>query len=94
MSKKDILEKLRVITANGSLEPYWGLPKAVFEERSYQKWAVDEVLRAIEKSNLPPLMVAEAFSHKMDEYACMKESSSWMFSVAHDTAEWIVNLLL
>lgn len=94
MDKKEILNRLRLLTNTSSIMPYWGLPRAEFEARSYTQWAVNEVLRAIEKSDLPPLLVAEAFSNKMNDYACAKESSSWKFSVAHDAAEWIVNLLL
>ncbi len=94
MIKKDILRKLYSITMSSLNKPYFGLSKKLFEQRCYQEWAVKEVLRAIETSDLPPYMVAEEFAEKMDEYACLKERTSFMFSVAHDTAEWIIEILL
>lgn len=64
-------------------------------QESYSKWAAREILvRLIKEKETPPLVVIEQFRDKMDEYSCRNLNTSYMFSVAKDTAEWIIDLLI
>lgn len=65
------------------------------ERESYLRWAVDEILVLLENSNdTPPLLVIEEFRDKMDRYSCLNSRTSYVFSCAKDTAEWIIDLLI
>lgn len=77
-------------------KPYrYSWRREYFEGHSYSVWAVKELLRRIQiKKNTPPISVIEDFIHEMDEYSCKRSSSSFMFSVAKDTAEDIYDIFL
>lgn len=64
-----------------------------FAQRSYQIWAIDEILSEINKSSSPVSLIVESFAKKMDSYSCSGKSG-WIFSVAHDIALWILDNLL
>ena len=69
--------------------------KDYFEQRSYSRWATKELIRRVQiKKKTPPIMVIEDFIQEMDNYSCKKPSSSFMFSVAKDTAEDIYDIFL
>lgn len=66
-----------------------------FRQESYSRWAAREILYRLENDrNTPPLIIIENFRNQMDEYACMNSCTSYMFSVAKDMAQWIVDLLI
>ena len=66
-----------------------------FEQRSYSQFAADELLRLLENDNsTPPIMIIEDFVAKMDKYACMSTSNSFIFSVAYDTAIYFLERTL
>ena len=66
-----------------------------FEQSSYTRWAAKEVLRYVKEHNtIPPVMAIEEFVRKMDAYSCMNKHTSYMFSVAHDVAEDILDIFL
>lgn len=73
--------------------PLW--PKNHFEARSYEEWAIDEVIDILEANQeSEPIPLVEKFIKKMDEYSCYNEKTSFMFSTAKDTAVCILDLLL
>lgn len=64
-------------------------------QESYSRWAAREILiRLIREKNTPPLIVIERFRDQMDDYSCRNPYTSYMFSVAKDMAEWIIDLLI
>lgn len=67
-----------------------------FQQDVYTKWALREILNIlIKRQDQPPLQVLEEFKEQMDEYACSGDSKyNYMFSVAYDTAQWVIDLLL
>lgn len=66
-----------------------------FAQESYSRWAAKELIACLEKNpTTPPLLVIEEFRDKMDRYACQNKDSSYIFSVAYDMAEYIIDLLL
>jgi hypothetical protein len=79
----------KVINSTADLRGY-----SIMQE-SYSRWAAREILIMLEKNrDTPPLILIEQFRNQMDEYSCLNERTSYRFSVAKDTAEWIVDLLL
>lgn len=64
-------------------------------QESYSRWAAREILvRLIKNNTTPPLIVIEQFRDQMDDYSCRNLHTSYMFSVAKDMAEWIIDLLI
>lgn len=64
-------------------------------QTSYSRWAIREIMvRLIKDRTTPPLIVIEQFRDQMDDYSCRNLYTSYMFSVAKDTAEWIIDLLI
>lgn len=95
MSSDYILSVIREYADERLREPRRRLPQGCFEQRSYQKWAVDEIIRSIERSkSVPPITVIEDFIYKMDDFSRSSRKRSMMFSVAHDVAADILDLLL
>ena len=69
--------------------------KGYFEQHSYSQWAIQELIRRVRiKKKTPPIIVIEDFIREMDGYSCRHSSSSFMFSIAKDTAEDIYDIFL
>lgn len=69
--------------------------KSSFKQNSYAKWAANELLECIKNRPKTSVIVTiEDFIRKMDRYSCMSLKNSYMFSVAHDTAEDILDIFL
>lgn len=65
------------------------------QQESYSVWAIKEILLQLERNQLtPPLVLIEKFRDQMDEYSCVNTRTSYVFSCAKDTAEWIIDLLI
>ena len=78
-------------------EPYANWPKNWFNQRTYSRWAANEILGLVIDNPLtPPSMVIDEFLVKMSYYSCVSENQniSIIFSTAVDTAENILNLVL
>ena len=62
---------------------------------SYAKWTCYELLILLKKEkNKPSVLIVEEFIHKMDKYSTMNPKNSFIFSVAKDTAENFLDMLL
>ena len=66
-----------------------------FVDNSYKKWACQEILKEIEFSkqlpfNLTPIQLLDQFSEKMKKYACMNTKNSLIFTIASETAEYLI----
>lgn len=66
-----------------------------FIDNSYAKWACTEILKEIDKANdlpfhLTPIELLEAFSNKMQSYAFMNSKNSLGFTIAKETAEYLI----
>jgi hypothetical protein len=65
------------------------------KQESYSYWAAEEILlKLISNPDIPPLIVIEQFRDQMSEYSGKNRYTSCIFSVAKDTAEWIIDLLI
>ena len=94
IKKNDILNKLRT-RANTDLDlDVRKLKRKDMEILSYKKWAMDEILCAIETSDSAPTTAVERFAALIDHYACQKHPSSYIFSIAYDMAIWVLDILI
>ena len=67
----------------------------LFQQESYSIWAANELLNELRKNKKdPPLVIMEAFRDRMDAYSCKNKETSFIFSVAKDTAEVLIDILL
>lgn len=78
-------------------EPDANWPKSWFNQRTYSRWAANEILELIIDNPLTsPMIIIDEFLIKMSYYSCMSENQniSIIFSTAVDTAEDILCLVL
>lgn len=73
----------------------WPRGESYFIQASYSKWAVIELLVCIQNDDkTPPIIIAEEFVRKMDDYSCVNSKNSLIFSIAKDAAMDVLDLLL
>lgn len=75
-------------------EPSIYLARSHFYQRSCTKWAAEEILRTIRKRDISPIRAVEEFVEKMEQYACHRSESSYIFSIAYDIGIDILDILL
>lgn len=76
-------------------EPKCNIKQSNFCQRSYTKWAAEEVLRTIRKrKDISPIASVEEFIGKMEYYACHRPDLSYIFSIAYDVGVDILDTLL
>lgn len=62
---------------------------------SYTKWACYELMILLKRDKeKPAILIVEDFIHKMDTYSTVNSKNSFIFSVAKDAAENILDMLL
>lgn len=92
------MEKLKKITRGYLDELSYMHPFVMsdkFVDNSYQKWACKEILKEIEFSkhlpfDLTAFQLLEQFEEKMNRYACMNSKNSLIFTIASETAEYLI----
>lgn len=68
---------------------------AEYKQETYSLWAARELLNELRKNKgKPPLIVIEDFRDKMDRYSCMNPATSFIFSVAKDTVEMFIDMII
>lgn len=73
----------------------WHWARNYLQSQSYQRWAVQEIMKQIEISeDAPPIRVVEDFIHKMECFTYKKGESAIIFSIARDMAEDILDVLI
>ena len=78
---------------NYLFEPRKNWPAYWFEQRSFQRWAANEILELIMDHPLDsPDLIIDGFQLKMILFSCMTQSTkaSQIFSIARETAESIL----
>ena len=66
-----------------------------YKQEVYSLWAARELLNELRKNkNKPPLIVMEDFRDKMDRYSCVNPATSFIFSVAKDTIEMFIDMII
>lgn len=78
-------------------EPGRNWPKYEFRKRSYGRWAAEEILKSIQRHrNISPMEVVEEFVLRTNEFSGIEHderNDSFIFSVAHDVATDILDIL-
>lgn len=73
--------------------PYPTWPEYYFKQRSYSKWATDEILDTIRKNPQKPVdLILNEFIDKCDYFATLDKNL--MFFAAKETAEDILYIFL
>lgn len=66
-----------------------------FAQDSYSKSTYRDLIRLLkENEDVPPVNIIRNYVKKMEEYSCNNMFSSFIFSVSHDTAEYVLDELL
>lgn len=78
-------------------EPGRNWPKYEFRKRSYGRWAAEEILKSIHhRQDISPMQVVEEFFRRTEEFSGIEHderNDSFIFSVAHDVATDILDIL-
>lgn len=94
MSTDYILEIIREYAEEQfSKELRCHLRRKYFEQRSYQMWAVNEILGYIEKSEYPPIIALEIFIDETSSFSCRNPKTKNIFLIAHSVATEIFDML-
>ena len=79
-------------------EPGRNWPKYEFNKRSYERWAAKEILKRIQQHpEIPAINLVEEYVLMTDEFSGIEHderNDSFIFSVAHDMAENILDVLI
>lgn len=61
---------------------------------NYSEMAASDILELLKKNTtVPPIWIIEEYKNHMDKYMYMNSAGSYMFSVFHDAAEYIIDSL-
>ena len=93
----EAIQKIMNYTNMHLFEPGENWPKAAIMERSYERWAVDEILLAIMDHPMTEAdLVIEGFILKMELFLYLSENpaNNHIFQVAENTAETLLGLIL
>lgn len=93
----EAIQKIMNYTNMHLFEPGENWPKSVIMERSYERWAVDEILLAIMDHPMTEAdLVIEGFILKMELFLYLSENpaNNHIFQVAENTAETLLGLIL
>lgn len=93
MSNHYILSVIQEYADEHLKEPAWRMKKGWFEHTSYNRWAVDEIIKNIRESKMPPILAVENFIRKMDDFSRQNPKTKIIFSAARDMAENILDIL-
>lgn len=78
-------------------EPGRNWPRYEFRKRSYGRWMAEEILKSIKSHpDIWPIQIVEEFVRKTDEFSGIEHderNDSFIFSVAHDIATDILDIL-
>ena len=78
-------------------EPGRNWPKYEFNKRSYERWAAKEILKRIQQHpEIPAINLVEEYVLMTDEFSGIEHderNDSFIFSVAHDVATDILDIL-
>lgn len=94
MERERVIFEIESYARQYLFEPAGNWPKYWFKQRSYRRWAAEELIELLKKDTSTPARIqVEKFIHKMDMYSTINSSSSWIFAVARDEAENIYDIL-
>lgn len=76
------------------VEPWLNWPKYWFDKNSYSRWAVSEILPLLRnRGDTKPSKIVRDFVNRMDDYSCYNEDSKYIFTIARDAANDILDIV-
>ena len=70
------------------------LDSGYYTQLSYSEMAASDILELLKKNDkVPPIWIIEEYKNHMDKYMYMNSAGSYIFSIFHDAAEYIVDSL-
>ena len=96
MHEKEILAIHKFID-DSLFKPEYNWPEHHFNERSYSRWAANEILTLITNYDLiSPISVVSDFINKMDAFLDMREGTEHeiIYSIARDMGYDILDVLI
>ena len=93
----EAIQKIMNYTNVHLFEPGANWPKSDIMERSYERWAVDEILLSLMDHPMTEAdLVIEGFILKMELFLYLSENpeNNHIFQVAENTAETLLGLIL
>lgn len=91
--KDVVLVKLGMLKDTMS-DPSEYLNTRYFYQACYRSHAFDTIIKEVKESDVLPVETIAAFKKRMNDAACTSLNCGHMFSVAADTAEWILDALM
>lgn len=92
--KRPEIERIVLEYMAGENKLGFGKTKSVFVNRSYSKWACKEIFSRLRMNpDARPIEVIEKFALQMGIYAVQSNPSSYIFSIAYDTAQDILDAI-
>lgn len=92
-TQKDVvLVKLEML-GDTMVDPNEYTHRQYFFQACYREHAFKTIVKEINESDKTPSEVVHEFKKRMEEAACNSWNSGFMFSVAADTADWIIDTL-
>lgn len=93
----EAIQKIMNYTNMHLFEPGVNWPKSAIMERSYERWAADEILLALMDHPMTEAdLLIEGFILKMELFLYLSENpaNNYIFQVAENTAETLLGLIL
>lgn len=93
----EVIQKIMNYASMNLFEPDAHWSKSAIMERSYERWAVDEILLALMDHPMTEAdLVIEGFILKMEFFLYLSENpaNNHIFQVAENTAETLLGLIL
>lgn len=73
------------------IEPRSNWPKWIFERRTYERWAAEELLTLVaDHPEIDPMNIMTTFISKMEMYRDLEGKASKMFKIAAEVGEDIL----
>jgi len=86
-------QRALMLVTNQNKQPY--LDNDVFNQYSYSKWAISELIKYIDcNKTTPPIILVEEFAKKLDDYSCANQETSLIFSIGRDAVLNVLDALL
>ena len=92
-TKKDSTLYMLGLLAGDLTDPNKVSNPKYFYQACYRNHAFNQIVKEVLEKDEPPRKVIEDFKNRMTEAACNSLNAGYMFSVAADTADWILDAL-
>lgn len=93
IAKERAIKLIKIVADECLLKPEVGIRATCFEYRSYQRWAILELIKHVRESDLPLKASVEEFIFKMGHFSNLNPRTAFLFSIAMDVGSDVYNSL-